>query len=221
MFLTPKWDAIQGYYSIEVTDTDISVLITRNHMGSTVFPDLDGLHNSTDEILHALIREGEANNWFSKLPSHEQLMKRVKHTFAKLATGSDNRAILSVIQMTPKQLTLVWSPITVLPPPPPPPPPPSPPSPPYHPHMEEPHVVRAPPLYFEDSDSDAGTEPELQESALPPVALRDSVQESHEDYLLARLRAAKARVETEQIRMEYFETTGRMPPDSDDEDEDE
>ena len=41
-------------------------------------------------------------------------------------------------------------------------------------------------------------------------------------YLLTRLRAAKARVEAEQIRMQYFEAMGSMPPESDeDEDEDE
>jgi len=53
------------------------------------------------------------------------------------------------------------------------------------------------------------------------VALRDTVQESHEEYLLTRLRAAKARVEAEKMRMQYFETTGRMPPDSESDDEDE
>ena len=63
--------------------------------------------------------------------------------------------------------------------------------------------------------ADAGTELELQESSLPPVALRDVASQSQEAYLLSRLRAAKARVEEERTRMQYFETTGRMPPDSD------
>ena len=51
------------------------------------------------------------------------------------------------------------------------------------------------------------------------MELVDDAQETQEQYLLTRLRAAKARVEAEQIRMQYFEATGRMPPDSEDEDE--
>ena len=74
-------------------------------------------------------------------------------------------------------------------------------------------------IYFEDSESDG--EESIAESNLPPVALRADRAASHEEYLLTRLRAAKARVEAEQIRMQYFEATGRMPPDSEDEDEDE
>ena len=96
--------------------------------------------------------------------------------------------------MTPKLLTFVWIP----------------------------EVSRAPPLCIDDSESDAGTEPELEESSLPPVALKDIASQSQEAYLLSRLRAAKARVQEEQTRMQYFETTGRMPPDSEsDEDEEE
>jgi hypothetical protein len=73
-----------------------------------------------------------------------------------------------------------------------------------------------------DSDSEGssvGDEVEVTESELPPVELVDDSQQTHEEYLLTRLRAAKARVETEQIRMQYFEATGRMPPDSETEDE--
>jgi hypothetical protein len=77
-------------------------------------------------------------------------------------------------------------------------------------------------MYLEDSEEegDYGTN-EIVDSALPPVALKDNTQQTHEEYLLTRLRAAKARVEAEQIRMQYFEATGRMPPDSDEEEEDE
>jgi hypothetical protein len=70
---------------------------------------------------------------------------------------------------------------------------------------------------FDSEESEA--EPEIEESNLPTVALRNTGGESQEEYLLTRLRAAKARVETEQIRMQYFEATGRMPPDSESEDE--
>jgi hypothetical protein len=211
MFVTPKWDPRQGHYTIDMTDdyknaTSEYLLISRDSLGSTTFSDLDELHNTTDQVINTLIQEGARNKWFSKLPSNEQLMKRIRHTFVRLATENDTKAGLSAILMTPKILTFVWTP------------------------MAKPVVIEmadkeisteAPPLYFEDSDSDAGTEPELQESALPPVALRDTVQESHEEYLLTRLRAAKARVEAEKMRMQYFETTGRMPPDSESDDEDE
>lgn len=210
MFVTPKWDPRQGHYTIDMSDdykhTAAHLLISRDTLGSTIFTDIDDLHNTTDAIINILIQEGSKNKWFSKLPSHEQLMKRIRHTFVRLATENDTKAGLSAILMTPKILTLVWNPIA------------------------KPIIIETadkdvstepPPLYFEDSDSDAGTEPELQESALPPVALRDTTQESQEEYLLTRLRAARARVETEQIRMEYFETTGRMPPDSESDDEDE
>jgi hypothetical protein len=82
----------------------------------------------------------------------------------------------------------------------------------------------APPLYIDDSEGDdsesePGTEPDISESNLPPVALTDDTQQTREEYLLTRLRAAKARVEAEQIRMQYFETTGRMPPDSESEED--
>lgn len=204
MFLQPIWDAKLGHYSIGITEEYMEkkenfLLIAKDTIGSTSFSDLDALHNATDHIVHVLIEEGSSNKWFSKLPSHEQLMKRIRHTFSKLAADTDTHAVLSCIYMTPKLLTLVWAPIV---------------------------VAGPPPLCFEeseagsDSESDAGTEPELQESTLPAVALRDSAQESREEYLLTRLRAAKAKVEAEQMRIEYFEATGRMPPDSDSESED-
>ena len=211
MFVTPKWDPRQGQYVIDMTDDykkdkDNLLLISRDSLGSTVFTDADDLQNVTDHVINILIREGSANKWFSKLPSQEQLMKRIRHTFVKLASDTDTVACLTSILMTPKILTFVWTPITIPPP-----------------KVFETKEVstEAPPLYFEDSDSDAGMEPDLEESALPPVSLRDTEQQSHEEYLLTRLRAAKARVETERLRIQYFETTGRMPPDSDEEDEDE
>jgi len=209
MFVTPKWDPRQGHYMIDMTDdyknaTSEYLLISRDSLGSTTFSDLDELHNTTDQVINTLIREGAKNKWFSKLPSNEQLMKRIRHTFLRLATENDTKAGLTAILMTPKFLTFVWTPIAK----------------PVE-MVDKKISTEAPPLYFEDSDSDAGTEPELQESALPPVALRDTVQESHEEYLLTRLRAAKARVEAEKMRMQYFETTGRMPPDSESDDEDE
>jgi hypothetical protein len=82
--------------------------------------------------------------------------------------------------------------------------------------------MRSNPQISFDSDSEkssVGDEVNVAESELPPVELVDDSQETQEAYLLTRLRAAKARVETEQIRMQYFEATGRMPPDSDSEDE--
>lgn len=193
-FIAPKWDSVHAHYLIETTkeyrdNTDDHLLIARDTTGSTVFTDMDSVHNVTDDMIEELIAEGAKNKWFSKLPSHEQLMKRVRHTFSKLAADTDTRAILTVVLMTPKLLTLVWTP------------------------SAEP----APGIYFEDSDSEL--DPQLEESVLPPVTLRDTQHETHEEYLLTRLRAAKARVETEQIRMEYFETTGRMPPDSDSDNE--
>lgn len=204
VFLAPKWDAKLSQYSIDITeeyknDSTHFHEITKDSLGSTSFVDMDGVHNSTDEIVSILLQEGAANNWFSKLPSHEQLMKRIRHAFSTLALDTNTHAVLTCVYMTPKLLTLVWTPITV--------------------------SQQAPPLCFEsenesDSDSGSGTEPELEESTLPTVALRDSAQASREEYLLTRLRAAKAKVETEQLRIQYFETTGHMPPDSESESED-
>jgi hypothetical protein len=65
------------------------------------------------------------------------------------------------------------------------------------------------------------SEPEVEDSSLPPVALKSSHEGGQENYLLTRLRAARARVEAEQIKMQYFETTGRMPPDSEEDEDDE
>jgi hypothetical protein len=193
-FLAPKWDAKQEHYVIETSDEyrsehDDHLDVSKDEQGNTIFTDLDAVHNVTDEVLHSLIEEGGKNKWFSKLPSHEQLMKRTVHSFTKLASAADSAAYLSTILMTPKRLTFMWTPI---------------------PRLE----ALAPGMYFEDSD----TEPEISESSLPPVALNGK-KVSHEEYLLTRLRAAKAKVEAEQIRMEYFEATGQMPPDSDSEDE--
>ena len=162
--------------------------------------DTDRVLNVTDLVVEQLINEGHANSWFAKLPSHEQLMKRVQNTFGSLATEAHNTAVVNLLLMTPKQLTLVWSPTTLA-------------------------DAQPPPMYFEESDdseheSDAEPEPEIGESNLPPVSLTDDSKQTHEQYLLTRLRAAKARVETEQLRMQYFETTGRMPPDSESESED-
>jgi hypothetical protein len=122
-------------------------------------------------------------------------MKRVRHTFLRLAKENENAAILNTLLLTPKQITLVWNPAI--------------------------QIVSNPQIAF-DSDSEKssdGDEVEVAESDLPPVELVDDLQQSQEEYLLTRLRAAKARVETEQIRMQYFEATGRMPPDSESEDE--
>jgi hypothetical protein len=96
---------------------------------------------------------------------------------------------------------MVWTPITV----------------------EKPKV---PPMYFEDSDgdelnSDIEADPEIKESKLPPVELKDPSHLTKEEYLLTRLRAARARVEAEEIKMHYFETTGKMPPESESEEDDE
>ena len=202
-FVAPKWDTKFNQYTIDTTAeykdySDNFLVITKDSLGSTIFSDLDGLHNATDNIVEELLKEGIANNWFSKLPSHEQLMKRIRHTFSKLSVKTDTHAVLHSIYMTPKLLTLAWMPL----------------------------MVSQPPLYFDESEaeseaeSEEGVEPSLQESSLPAVALRDVSHESHEEYLLTRLRAAKAKVEAEQIRIQYFETTGRMPPDSDSELED-
>ena len=169
------------------------ISLKKDTNGSTSFADEEEVNDSTDSLIQILITEGSQNSWFSKLPSHEQLMKRVRHSFGKLALPNETVASLHRVLMTPKILTLIWVP----------------------------EVPAAPPLCFDDdSDSDAGTEPELEESSLPPVALKDIASQSQEAYLLSRLRAAKARVEEEQTRMQYFEKTGRMPPDSEsDEDE--
>jgi hypothetical protein len=196
VFLQPKWNATEAHYVIETTaefrsGSDDFAPVKRDTSGSTVFTDEDQVHNITDDMVQSLIDEGASNNWFAKLPSHEQLMKRVRHTFAKLAAEKDTHAVLTTILMTPKALTFLWTPTA---------------------------IDSAPAMYFEDSE-ESEPEPQIEESNLPAVALRNTGSESQEEYLLTRLRAAKARVETEQIRMQYFEATGRMPPDSESEDE--
>lgn len=198
-FVAPTWDSSNCQYIIELLPaySDKSrTFIKKDTNGSTVFTNADFVENITDAVVHNLIEEGSSNNWFTKLPSHEQLMKRVKHVFKTLAQESQNAAVITSLLLTPKQISFVWEPSvfanTVL------------------------------PFSFDDSDSDsdsAGEEVDVPESNLPPVKLTDDLQQSHEEYLLTRLRAAKARVEAEQIRMQYFEATGRMPPDSESEDE--
>lgn len=204
-FVTPKWNATEQHYVIETTEqlrAAHKVDIGRDSSsGSTVFTDENNVHDITVDMIHTLISEGEVNKWFTKLPSHEQMMKRLRHTFSKLATAENTHANIHSILMTPKTLTMVWTPITV----------------------EKPKV---PPMYFEDSDgdelnSDIEADPEIKESKLPPVELKDPSHLTKEEYLLTRLRAARARVEAEEIKMHYFETTGKMPPESESEEDDE
>ena len=207
-FSTPTWAAQQQAYQIQVVETfakDNLVPLTRDTTGSVTFADQDNLLDAVDTVLHALISEGEKNKWFAKLPTHEQLMKRTKHTFSTLPTEDQNTGCLITLWLTPKQVTLVWRPETTTSP--------------------------APPLAFEESEAEGSEEgseseedtavaTEIPESNLPPVNLQNEDARARERYLLARLRAAKARVEAEQVRMMYFEETGNMPPDSETEDED-
>jgi hypothetical protein len=199
-FNPPVWDSSNSHYVINLLPAvyeTTTVLIKKDTNGSTTFTNMDMVENVTDSIIHNLIEEGAAGKWFTKLPSHDQLMKRVRHTFLRLAQESENAAVLNTLLLTPKQITLVWNPAV--------------------------KVISNPQISF-DSDSEEssdGDEVDVAESQLPPVELVDDSQETQEAYLLTRLRAAKARVEAEQIRMQYFEATGRMPPDSEDEDEDE
>jgi hypothetical protein len=195
-FVPPVWNSSDNHYVIELLpEFSDSMLapVARDGNGNTVFSDDDKLEGLTDMIIHGLIEDGNEGKWFTKLLSHEQLMKRVRHTFKSLASSSDNMANPTTLFLTPKQVTIVWSPKT---------------------------VNTIPQISFDDSDeSSDGDSVEVPESNLPVVQLTDDSKESQEEYLLTRLRAAKARVEAEQIRMQYFETTGRMPPDSDSEDE--
>ena len=204
-FVPPSWDAANGHYVINLLPAfadKVRTVIKKDNNGSTVFNDNDTVENFTDMVINNLIDEGSSGNWFAKLPSRDQLVKRVRHSFKSLAQDSDNSATLSTLLLTPKVVTFLWTPTFIAP-------------------------SSVPKISFEDSDTEGsegsseGDEVEISESALPPVELVDDAQETQEQYLLTRLRAARARVETEQIRMQYFETTGRMPPDSEDEDEDE
>jgi len=201
-FVSPRWDTTEAHYIINTTpslktSSRLAIGLSPSN-GSTVFLDDDAVHNVTVNALHSLIDEGSANKWFTKLPSHEQLLKRHQHRFSSLADREKNFAFLDCILMTPKTLTLVWSLITV-----------------------KPEVPQVPKMEFEDSEDELDSEPEVSESDLPPVELKDDSKVTQEEYLLTRLRAARARVEAEQIKMQYFETTGRMPPDSEDEEDDE
>ena len=201
-FVPPSWDAANGHYVINLLPAfadKVRTVIKKDTNGSTVFNDNDAVENFTDMVINNLIDEGSSGNWFAKLPSRDQLVKRVRHSFKSLAQDSDNSATLSTLLLTPKVVTFLWTPTFIAP-------------------------SSVPQISFEDSDSEGsseGDEVEISESALPSLELIDEAQETQEQYLLTRLRAARARVETEQIRMQYFETTGRMPPDSEDEDEDE
>lgn len=200
-FIPPTWDSANAQYVINLlpaTNDKTRVSIKKDSNGNTTFENLDDVENVTDSIIHDLIDEGSSGNWFTKLPSHDQLMKRVRHTFKNLASNTDNAAFIGTLLLTPKQITLVWNPVAFV-------------------------FPSVPQISFEDSDesgeSDEGDEVDVPESDLPPVELADDSKQTQEEYLLTRLRAAKARVEAEQIRMQYFEATGRMPPDSDSEDE--
>jgi len=195
-FVAPVWNAAESYYDIQLTEelkNTTRLTIAHSSSGSTIFSSNESLEKVAHDLVTVLLREGEENKWFSKLPTHASLMKRVNHTFKSLATSTQKHAVVTAIRMTPKTLMLVWLPIS----------------------YSEPVV---PGMGFE-SDSDLESEPEIAESNLPPVPLTDTSQQSQEEYLLSRLRAAKARLEAEHIRMEYFETMGRMPPDSDSEEE--
>jgi len=197
-FVQPVWDSTNNHYVIELLPafsqtTDVSV--GKDTGGNTIFTNTDHVENVSDRVIHNLIDEGQSGKWFTKLPSHDQLMKRVKHSFQSLLNNSENAALIVTLLLTPKQITFVWKPRFV-------------------------DLKSGPQISFDDTESDnssQGDEVEIPESDLPPVRLTDDSEESHEEYLLTRLRAARARVEAEQIRMEYFQATGRMPPDSEDE----
>jgi hypothetical protein len=200
-FTTPEWIAADSHYQIKLEESFIQSTIVElaKDKGAIVFGDIDKQYEITVEILHRLIREGTEHKWFSKLPTHEQLLKRVKHNFSDLPHDDQIIAVLKVLYLTPKSITFLWTP-------------------------ESPTKYQTKGgLYFEDSDceSDEDEDLEIPESDLPPVSLREDPVLTQEEYLLTRLRAAKARVESEQIKMKYFEMTGKMPPDSDsEEDED-
>ena len=204
-FEAPVWESQTLEYRLQLKEAFANELYVRiQSQPSTGFHDEDEVLNITDDIIATLIENGEKQKWFAKMPTQEQLMKKVRHTFSALATADNNVAKPVLLRMNPKTVTIVWRPET-----------------------KENQPV---PLMFEDSEaeeseddaeqkSDGEDELEIPESNLPPVSLRDEEAASREQYLLSRLRAAKARMEAEQIRMQYFEATGNMPPDSDSEDE--
>lgn len=207
-FRAPVWSAPTQAYHLGIEPGFVSqsaVELASDSTGGVTFKDTDAVLNITTNAIHALIEEGTANQWFAKLPSHEMLIKRVRHTFSVLPTSVHNRASLASVWMTPKQVSFVWRPETI--------------------------EVAPPLLSFEESESeseasdDSGEqtepEPDIPESNLPPVTIRDPEQMSREEYLLSRLRAAKARAQAEELRLQYFESTGRMPPDSESDETDE
>jgi hypothetical protein len=215
----PVWESQTSEYVLKIHEEFAKDAIARiPDYGTAKFQETDEVLNITDDLIAALISEGAEKKWFAKLPTQEQLLKKVSHTFATLATADQNAARPVLLRLNPKKVTIVWQPEARSAPPAP------------------------PPLAFEDSEpeesedsgSEEGPEPEIAESNLPAVALRESgfavtrsrgdreeVEMTREQYLLTRLRAAKARLEAEQIRMQYFEATGQMPPDSDSEEDSE
>jgi hypothetical protein len=202
VFTAPEWISSESQYKLTVSKAYSESALSRANLkrdssASLTFENEEQVLEVVSALLHILLKEGGDNHWFAKLPSHEQLIKRVKHLFSNMPKGTEeSQAYVSSVFMNPKVLTLVWTPVQPL---------------------QQSQAQQG--IYFEDSESDG--EESIAESNLPPVALRADRAASHEEYLLTRLRAAKARVEAEQIRMQYFEATGRMPPDSEDEDEDE
>jgi len=202
IFTAPEWISSESQYKLTVSKAYSESAVSRANLkrdssASLTFENDEQVLEVVSALLHILLKEGGDNHWFAKLPSHEQLMKRVKHLFSNMPQSSEeSQAYVSSVYMNPKVLTLVWTPVQPL---------------------QQSRAEQG--IYFEDSESDG--EESIAESNLPPVALRADRAASREEYLLTRLRAAKARVEAEQIRMQYFEATGRMPPDSEDEEEDE
>jgi hypothetical protein len=203
----PVWESQTSEYVLKIHEDFAEEAIVRlPDIGTGKFQETDEVLNVTDDLIAALISEGAEKKWFAKLPTQEQLLKKVRHTFATLATADQNVARPRILRLNPKTVTIVWQPEARSAPPAP------------------------PPLAFEESEpedsedsgsEEEGPEPEITESNLPAVALREEAAMTREQYLLTRLRAAKARLEAEQIRMQYFEATGQMPPDSDSEEDSE
>ena len=197
-FAAPVWNATENHYVLDITEEykpQTNVDIQLSNSNSTIFSNTDDLTEKTNQVVTHLIKEGEENKWFSKLPAHANLIKRVTNTFKNLAKSEEHHAFLSKVLMSPKSLVLIWEPFA--------------------------KKKESTTGFTFDSDSEMESEPEISQSDLPPVPITATTRLTKEEYLLARLRAAKARLETEEIRMEYFETTGYMPPDSEMESEEE
>jgi hypothetical protein len=197
-FVAPVWNSTDNHYVLDITaeyKNDTTVEIQLSNSRSTIFSNTDDVTEKTNRVIGHLIKEGEENKWFSKLPTHANLMKRVSNTFNNLANTEQQHAFLLKVLMSPKTLVFIWEPFT---------------------KKKDSNTG-----FTFESDSEMESEPEITQSNLPPVPITTTNRQTKEEYLLARLRAAKARVETEEIRMEYFETTGYMPPDSEIESEEE